>query len=603
MKHPRSKRNQGVIIMLRHVICFALGLTITSSLYAPSCHAETAPGGKTKKPLKIYLLAGQSNMQGKAQDFTIARMALSPETKELHDKLVDETGEPRVHENVSVVYFTLGDTKRGEYRPLRVAEGKLSTGFGENFGPELGFGVTVDAAHDEPILIIKGAWGGKSLRRDFRPPSAGFSPEDPMASYYVKKLPAEEKKKALAEMEKTGAPYYKLMMELFKKALADPGKYCDVYDPEVGYEIAGFGWFQGFNDLKEPQGYTELMAHFIRDVRKDLDVPNMPFVIGVIGTGGEANTKENAVTLRKEMAATADIPEFKGNVKAVNTAQFWDTEMEAAMERASKANNMMVDAEEWSIVGQPEPSERIWRYTTFNPPEGSGTHRKMEGIRGGMTLIEPPGDLKDWLDPEFDTSSWKQGQAPVGKYEGTPPAKSRVDKRGRKTLSKDELDATLRSPWGDGELLLMKTTFTCDAEFDILRVWTSFTGSHVVYLNGEVIRNFPWFNKYYEGEPRRSDILIDGKLVKKGVNELAIYGNVSRKNPAKISVLDSYLEGLPRAAADRIKQAQEEFYTERDRKLVKGKSNQAYHYYGSAYTYCQIGEAMAEAVLELQSKE
>ena len=32
--------------------------------------------------------------------------------------------------------------------------------------------------------------------------------------------------------------------------------------------------------------YGDLMCHFIRDVRKDLKTPNLPFAIGVIGVNG-----------------------------------------------------------------------------------------------------------------------------------------------------------------------------------------------------------------------------------------------------------------------------------------------------------------------------
>ena len=39
------------------------------------------------------------------------------------------------------------------------------------------------------------------------------------------------------------------MIKLINDVLADPGKYTNDYDPEQGYEIAGFGWFQGFNDI------------------------------------------------------------------------------------------------------------------------------------------------------------------------------------------------------------------------------------------------------------------------------------------------------------------------------------------------------------------
>src|SRR5210317_1972967 len=79
------------------------------------------------KPLKVYILAGQSNMQGKAQVHTVPRMALSPKTKALHDKILDKDGQPVKHKNVSAVYFTQGDVKKGVERPLIVKKGLLST--------------------------------------------------------------------------------------------------------------------------------------------------------------------------------------------------------------------------------------------------------------------------------------------------------------------------------------------------------------------------------------------------------------------------------------------------------------------------------------------
>lgn len=47
---------------------------------------------------------------------------------------------------------------------------------GETIGPELGFGWVVGDALEEPVLLVKCAWGGKSLAVDFRPPSAGKPP-------------------------------------------------------------------------------------------------------------------------------------------------------------------------------------------------------------------------------------------------------------------------------------------------------------------------------------------------------------------------------------------------------------------------------------------
>jgi alpha-galactosidase len=81
------------------------------------------------------------------------------------------------------------------------------------------------------------------------------------------------------------------------------------------------------------------MACFIRDVRKDLAAPKMPFVIGVIGVGGDqANTETNH--LRQAMAAPASMPEFKNNVAAVETAPFWSAELAAIAEKNEKVQQM-----------------------------------------------------------------------------------------------------------------------------------------------------------------------------------------------------------------------------------------------------------------------
>ena len=119
------------------------------------------------------------------------------------------------------------------------------------------------------------------------------------------------------------------------------------YDPSQGYEIDGFVWFQGFNDLvsdwtydkgNKPGGYDlygQLLTHFIRDVRKDLSVPKMPFVIAVMGIGGvkEDNKPGRQMYFRQAQAAPASLPEFKGNVMTVHTAPYWDDDLEALQTR------------------------------------------------------------------------------------------------------------------------------------------------------------------------------------------------------------------------------------------------------------------------------
>jgi hypothetical protein len=110
------------------------------------------------RPLKVFILAGQSNMQEPASWRTLAGLGDSPETKALYDKLADKDGKARVHKDIYV-------SNNGRSAPLGD-----TTAVG-GFGPELGFGVTMYEKLGEPILIIKTAFGGKSLHTDFRPPT------------------------------------------------------------------------------------------------------------------------------------------------------------------------------------------------------------------------------------------------------------------------------------------------------------------------------------------------------------------------------------------------------------------------------------------------
>src|SRR4051812_26683001 len=131
-----------------------------------------APAGGAK-PLKVYILAGQSNMQGHARVSTFDSMADDPKTAPLLKAMRGADGKPAVCQNVWITSVgCLGDA----YTDLREKTGKLTAGFGapdDKIGPEFTFGLTVEKRLNEPVLIIKTAWGGRSLHTDFRPPSAG----------------------------------------------------------------------------------------------------------------------------------------------------------------------------------------------------------------------------------------------------------------------------------------------------------------------------------------------------------------------------------------------------------------------------------------------
>lgn len=321
--------------------------------------------GAEAKPLKVFILAGQSNMEGPANISTFDYIGDDPATAPLLKMMRGVDGKPVTCEGVSISYLT------GAGENNFTLNGKLTAGYGsmwgadttkpgDKIGPEFTFGQVMDAAFDEPVLIIKAAWGGKSLHTDFRPPSAGpyVMPREtqelwekhPQGAHGIPK--AEDRPKWNAEKVAATGVYYRLMTEHVKKVLSGPKQVVPDYDPSQGYEIAGFAWLQGFNDMVDGQVYpkdnqpdryamySELLATFIRDVRKDLDAPKMPFVIGVMGVGGLKDQSHSMVTFRQAMAAPAGMPEFKGNVVAVQTAPFWADELGAIDEKRLKVRQM-----------------------------------------------------------------------------------------------------------------------------------------------------------------------------------------------------------------------------------------------------------------------
>jgi alpha-galactosidase len=209
----------------------------------------------------------------------------------------------------------------------------------------------------EPILLIKTAWGGKSLCHDFRPPSAGTHPAHLKALEDLRK-----EKKDTVELEKEYAEingkYFRMMISHAQSVLGDIKKVYPGYNAAEGYKLEGFVWFQGENDFGtpdtypnpgEPGGfdeYTRLLACLIRDVRKELKSPEMRAVIGVLGFNGELETERYRQiepqhipwlrVFRKAMAAPAEMPEFKGKVAAVHTEEFWEPRLEELQGRWKK---------------------------------------------------------------------------------------------------------------------------------------------------------------------------------------------------------------------------------------------------------------------------
>lgn len=286
-------------------------------------------------------------MEGHAHVRVLDYLGDDPATAGLLQRIKAEDGSYRLIKDTWISYLT-GENGRID-RGNQEIHGQLTVGFGnqggrqpgqpgEKIGPELAFGITMQEALNQPILIIKTAWGGQSLHTDFRSPSSG---PYPMTEANAKRFETAEQRQELKE--KTGRRYRQMIAHV-KQVLADIKRVYPGYQPEQGYQLSGFIWFQGFNDMvdrgtypnrEQPGGYaaySDGLANLIRDLRNDLDAPKMPFVIGVMGVGGaiqpgdEQRRAANA-EFRRAMAAPASMPEFVGSVVAVPTDPYWDSKL------------------------------------------------------------------------------------------------------------------------------------------------------------------------------------------------------------------------------------------------------------------------------------
>jgi alpha-galactosidase len=305
------------------------------------------------KPLEVFILAGQSNMQGHANVSTFDSMADDPKTAPILKEMRNADGKPRVCQKVWISSVgCLGD----RWSDVNEQKGILTAGFGastEEIGPEFTFGIYMEKLLGETILLIKTSWGGRSLHIDFRPPSAGPYVWSDYELTQCKRRGDDLEKNNTDKVKATGV-FYRQMIEHVRKVLGDIKRVVPEYDPKQGYELAGFVWFQGFNDLvsdwtynnrNQPGGYDlygQLLVQFIRDVRKDLSAPKMPFVIGVVRIGGvQDGKKPPQMYFRQAQVAPASLPEFQGNVVAVQTDPYWDDDLGALQARMERFESKM----------------------------------------------------------------------------------------------------------------------------------------------------------------------------------------------------------------------------------------------------------------------
>jgi hypothetical protein len=196
--------------------------------------------------------------------------------------------------------------------------------------------------------------------------------------------------------------------------------------------------------------------------------------------------------------------------------------------------------------------------------------------------------MEQWYAPDFDDSQWKAGKAPIGK--------------GVWTHSGITLD-TFPSAWGDGEFLLMRTTFDLeDLDCEAYRIAILARQGFNVYLNGHKVHTYIW---WLDNPVCRSIVLDKDQattVLKKGKNVLAVYANdqYDQNSLDHYAALDAWVEGITKADQEKLALALEEILSSKEKEVLQGHSDGGYHYWGSGKTFAQIGKAFAEALLPFQ---
>jgi alpha-galactosidase len=268
--------------------------------------------------------------------------------------LVDDKG---AWTNRSDVIYTDAYLGNGSSTPLG------PTSNGRSIGPELGFGYVMGAFHDEPVLLIKSCIGNRSLSWDYLPPGSEryeMVEKDP-ATGVEKTYVYAGYKDSPDRWEKGTQPQpggwyagkqYDECTAAVKKVLENFGtKYPEFKDQ--GYEVAGFVWFQGHKDTGSDltaSRYEQNLVNLIKAWRKEFNAPDAKFVVAT-GCGNPGREGRGLTIAEAQLAVDGDkgkYPEFKGNVKSVDSRGYW---REVSESPGAKGYHYNLNAETYLLTG------------------------------------------------------------------------------------------------------------------------------------------------------------------------------------------------------------------------------------------------------------
>jgi hypothetical protein len=201
----------------------------------------------------------------------------------------------------------------------------------------------------------------------------------------------------------------------------------------------------------------------------------------------------------------------------------------------------------WQAIGAPTPKERIWHYRSFDPlTEAERLHPRI-GPPERLREVTLPTGMDGWYMPDFDDSNWRSGRAPIGVGEFKAHGHGRMWTAYPDHFFKNNAD------WGNGEFLAMRTTVeVTDLDYDYFRVSILSDQGYHIYLNGQKIHTYIWFQHY----PKYHEIMLgeaQTKHLRPGKNTLAVFCNVRYEQDRETGVyhpvgqMDLAIEGLKKA--------------------------------------------------------
>jgi autotransporter-associated beta strand protein len=322
----------------------------------------------SNRPVKVFIISGQSNMEGKGAINPVTTQGTLARIVRAENKfpyLLDNNSNWSVRPDVKYrgVISAIGNAN------LTVGQGTVST----QIGPELGFGNVMGYHFDEPVLVIKASLGGQDLGYDFLPPGSqryteggktyagyldtarswnvGDTPPPP----YVPGTPTGYLGNPVGGASNYAGKMFDDCVSQINGILSNFGSQYPEYAAQ-GYEIAGIGWFQGFNDTVTttfPGRYETNLVNFINAYRSALNAPNAPFVVATCGFSGNAAAGNTLTVINAQLAVSDPVkyPAFAGNVKSMDTRAYWRDAAVSPVPNGTQGYHYNHHSETFMLVG------------------------------------------------------------------------------------------------------------------------------------------------------------------------------------------------------------------------------------------------------------